>query len=143
MPSGASYRQRDAARLAATVFFLDRQIGTRTVAAALRAAGATVELHDDHFAQATPDTEWIPLVAQKQWVLITLDKNIRRNPLERDAYARARLRGFVVTAKGLRGQDIAGLLVRALPGMARRAQTQPAPALFAISAGGVFSRLIP
>jgi hypothetical protein len=142
MPSGASYSRRDAERLSSLVFFLDRQIGTRTVATALRAAGAEVELHDDHFPQATPDTVWIPEVAAKDWVLITLDKNIRRNPLERRAYQQVGLRGFVITGHGLKGDEIAALVTRALPGMARRAAGRPGPLLFAISAAGVFSKLI-
>ena len=142
MPSGASYARRDAVRLASLVFFLDRQIGTRSAAAALRAAGACVEVHDDHFAQATPDTEWIPAVAAKEWVAITRDKNIRRNPLERRAYEQAKLRGFVVTAQGLKGAEIAALLVKALPGMVRRSAGRQGPLLFTISASGVFTKLI-
>jgi hypothetical protein len=142
MPSGASFSRREAKRLASLVFFLDRQIGTRSAAGALRAAGARVEVHDDHFAQAAPDTEWIPAVAARGWVAITLDKNIRRNPLERQAYQHAKLRGFVVTAQSLKGAEIAALLVKALPGMVRRAAGRPGPLLFAISASGVFTKLI-
>jgi len=55
------------------------------VADALRAAGARVEVHIEHFEQNAPDTEWIPEVGRREWVLITKDQNIRRNPLERAA----------------------------------------------------------
>ena len=64
-PSVASGARRDAARLAALTFFLDYQIGRYVVADALRTAGAHVEVHIDHFAQNTPDTDWIPQVAQR------------------------------------------------------------------------------
>ncbi len=140
--SVASGARRDAARLAALTFFLDYQIGRHVVADALRAAGARVEVHIDHFAQNAPDTDWIPAIAQHEWVLITKDQNIRRNLLERAAYEEAQLRGFVVTGKDMNGSELASLLVRCLPGMVRRAAGRPGPLLFAISRGGMFGKLI-
>lgn len=142
MPSAASHARREAERLASLTFFLDYQIGRYVVADALRAAGARVEVHIDHFAQSAPDVEWIPEVGRRDWVLITKDKNIRRNPLERAAYQSAKLRGFVVTGVDMGGADLAQLLVRALPGMVRRAAGRPGPLLFTISSGGVFGKLM-
>lgn len=142
MPSAANAAQREAKRLASLTFFLDHQIGRYVVADALRAAGALVETHLDHFPGDKPDAEWIPEVGRRGWVLITKDQNIRRNPLERRAYESAKLRGFVVTGKDMSGKDLAELLVRCLPGMARRAAGRAGPLLFAISASGVFSKLM-
>jgi len=71
-----------------------------------------VEVHIEHFPQAAPDIEWIPEVGRREWVLITKDQNIRRNPLERAAYEGALLRGFVVTGKEMDGPELARLLVR-------------------------------
>ena len=142
MPSGASYAQREAERLASLTFFLDRQIGKYVICNALRAAGARVEVHDDYFAQATPDSDWIPEVGRRGWVLITKDQNIRRNPLELAAYHAAKLRGFVVTGKDMGAKDLADLLVLRLPGMARRVANRAGPLLFAISRGGIFTKLL-
>jgi PIN domain-containing protein len=142
MPSGASAVQREAERLASLTFFLDFQIGRYVVADALRKAGARVEVHLDHFNQNAPDTEWIPEVGHREWVLITKDQNIRRNPPERAAYASAKLRGFIVTGKDMGGKELADLLVRSLPGMARRAAGRPGPLLFTISRGGTFTKLL-
>ncbi|MGQ0511912.1 MAG: hypothetical protein ACT4P9_15015 [Betaproteobacteria bacterium] len=143
MPSGASSAERRRAeRLAATTFFLDHQIGRHVVADLLRAAGANVEVHLDNFKGDAPDTEWIPQVAHRGWVLITKDKNIRRNPLERAAYEQAGLRGFVATGGGLPGRELGDLLVRCLDGMLRRVHKRPGPLMFAISGNGVFSRVI-
>lgn len=139
--SAASRARRDAERLASLTFFLDYQIGRHIVADALRAAGARVEAHIDHFPQAAPDTEWIPEVGRQGWVLITKDTNIRRNPLERAAYEAAGLRGFVVTGKDMGGKDLAELLVRCLPGMVRRAAGRTGPLLFTISRTGIFTKL--
>ena len=142
MPSAASHARRDAGRLASLTFFLDYQIGRYVVADALRAAGAQVQVHIDHFAQSAPDIEWIPEVGRRNWVLITKDQYIRRNPRERAAYQSAKLRGFVVTGVDMDGADLAQLLVRRLPGMVRRAAGRPGPLLFTISGGGVFRKLI-
>jgi len=142
MPSASSSARREAARLASLTFFLDYQIGRFVVADALRAAGANVEVHIDHFAQAAPDAEWIPEVGRRGWVLITKDQHIRRNPLERSAYQSAGLRGFVVTGGDLNGPEMASLLVRLLPGMVRRVAGRAGPLMFSISRGGIFSKLI-
>ena len=142
MPSAANLSQRDLERLRSLTFFLDYQIGRHVVADALRKAGATVEVHIDHFAQAAPDLEWIPEVGRRGWVLITRDANIRRNPLERSAYERAGVRGFVVTGKDMGGPELAELLVRSLWGMVKRSAGRRGAFLFAISRGGVFTRLI-
>lgn len=143
MRSGASSAERrKAKRRAALTFFLDHQIGRYVVAEALRDAGARVETHLDHFVHDAPDTEWIPEIGRRDWVLITKDKNIRRNPLERMAYMSSGVRGFVVTAGNLKGEELAALLVRHLDGMVRRAHGRPGPLLFAISTTGTFSKLI-
>ncbi|MGZ5261336.1 MAG: PIN-like domain-containing protein [Burkholderiales bacterium] len=134
--------RRFTAQLDYLTFFLDYQIGRFVVAEALRAAGARVEVHIDHFEQNAPDTDWIPEIGQRQWVLITKDQNIRRNPLERAAYKGAQLRGFVVTQKDMSGLELASLLVRALPGMVRRAAGRRGPLLCSISRSGVFSKLL-
>jgi hypothetical protein len=142
MPSAANFERREAERLRSLTFFLDYQIGRYTVAEALRAAGANVEVHIEHFEQSAPDVEWIPEVARRDWVLITKDENIRRNPLERSAYEQSKSRGFVVTGKDMNGNDLAALLVRCLPGMARRVAGRPGPLLFTLTRQGTFSKLI-
>lgn len=142
MRSGASAARREAARLASTTFFLDHQIGRFVVAEALRATGAKVEVHLDHFPGSTPDTEWLPEVGRRGWVLVTKDQNIRRNPLERAAYESARIRGFVVTGKDMGGKELGELLVRCLSGMLRRTAGRTGPLLFTISRGGTFTKLI-
>lgn len=71
------------------VFFIDRSLGRKYVAEALRTAGATVEVHDDHFPQTTPDVEWLAEVGRRGWVVLSKDERIRRNRIERGAGSRA------------------------------------------------------
>lgn len=67
------------------VFFIDRSLGRKYVAEALRTAGATVEVHDDHFPQTTPDVDWLAEVGRRGWVVLSKDERIRRNRIEREA----------------------------------------------------------
>lgn len=142
MPSGASGARPEAARLASVTFFLDHQIGRYQVAEAMRSAGALVEVHLDHFRGDAPDVDWIPEVARRNWVLITKDQNIRRNPLERTAYIASNLRGFVLTGKDMNAREMGELLIRCLSGMVRRTAGRPGPILFTISRGGQFRKLM-
>jgi uncharacterized protein with PIN domain len=79
-------------------FFLDRSLGKKMVAEALRAAGAKVEVHDDHFAQDAQDEVWLTEVGSKGWVVLTKDQRIRFRVIEREALKAAGVRAFVLTA---------------------------------------------
>jgi len=82
------------------VFFVDRALGNRVVEA-LREAGAQVEAHRDHFAHDAPDTEWLPIVSQRGWVVLTKDVRLRYNPLEVQAIAQTNARVFILTTGNL------------------------------------------
>ena len=87
------------------VFFIDRSLGRKAVAEALRATGAMVEVHDDHLPQGAKDEEWLAYVGARHWVALTQDDRIRFHSHERLALLQASVRAFVLTAKGLRGED--------------------------------------
>lgn len=123
------------------VFFIDRSLGRKQVAQALREAGATVEVHDDHFPQTTPDVEWLADVGRRGWVVLSKDERIRRNRIEREALQAARVRAFFLTQQDITGQEMAELFSNALSGMTRRAVSEPAPFIFTISRSGKFSRV--
>lgn len=121
------------------VFFIDRSLGGRLVAQALRDAGAMVEVHDDHFPQNTQDVGWLKEVGRRGWVVLSKDERIRRNPLEREALENAGVRAFFLTKQGLTGPEMAALFVQALKGMRNRAVSQPAPFIYTLSSSGLFS----
>ena len=52
------------------------------------------------------------------------------------------LRGFVMTGHGMRGDDMAALLERSLPGMIRKVAGRMGPLMFSILRGGTFGKLI-
>ncbi|MCO5098511.1 MAG: hypothetical protein M9884_13730 [Rhodocyclaceae bacterium] len=123
------------------VFFIDRSLGRKYVAQALREAGAAVEVHDDHFPQTTPDVDWLAEVGRRGWVVLSKDERIRRNRIEREALEAAHVRAFFLTQQDITGQEMAELFSNALPGMTRRAVSEPAPFIFTISHSGKFSRI--
>ncbi|MEZ5614602.1 MAG: hypothetical protein R3E35_05245 [Rhodocyclaceae bacterium] len=59
------------------VFFIDRSLGRKQVAEAFREVGGTVEVHDNHFPQTTPDVDWLAEVGRRGWVVLSKDDRIR------------------------------------------------------------------
>src|SRR3990172_10338167 len=64
------------------VFFVDRSLGRKAVPEALRAAGARVEVHDDHPPQNAKDEDWLAYIGKRNWVALTQDARIRHHELE-------------------------------------------------------------
>ena len=123
------------------VFFIDRSLGGRIVAEALREAGAHVETHDSHFAQDTPDVDWLREVGRRGWIVLSKDEAILRHPVEREMLDAANVRAFFLTKQAMTGPEMAALFVRVLRAMANRAISQPAPFIYTISRFGHFTRV--
>lgn len=107
--------------------YLDRNLGKHVIAEALRTAGYPIEIHDDHLAPNAPDEDWIALVANKAWLAITKDKNIRYRFGEIAAIKEHGAMVLVVRAKNATGQELATLLEEAMPAIQRFARKTPAP----------------
>ncbi|MGL4552324.1 MAG: hypothetical protein ACRC33_14185 [Gemmataceae bacterium] len=106
--------------------FVDRSLG-KGVGRRLRDAGATVELHDDHFAQTTKDSEWIPDVTARGWVILTKDKNIRRPRGEREDVLAAAAKVFTLTGGSMSGEEMARTFIGHLVEIERIAGSQSPP----------------
>ena len=127
------------------IFYVDRCLG-KAVAKALRAAGASVEIHDDHFAQDAADEHWIREVTARGWVILTKDKNIRRRAGEREAVLTSNARIITLSSGNMRGEVMAALFVGHLAQMAALVASQPPPFVAVLSPGGlqiVFPRPAP
>jgi hypothetical protein len=117
-------------------FYVDICLG-KTVAEALKAAGATVEIHADNFAQDVEDTTWIPRVAARGWVILTKDKNIRRRHGEREATLLSQARMFTLSSGGMRGVVMAELFVSNLEAMEAMALALTPPFLAVVTRDGI------
>jgi hypothetical protein len=120
----------------APTFFIDRCLGSQDVATALRAAGASVEVHDDHFARGALDVEWLPEVGERGWIVLTKDTRLRRHPQELRVLVAAGVGAFVLTAGNMRAADMAGAFTTALPRMLRVIATRTRPFVATVSESG-------
>jgi hypothetical protein len=67
------------------VFFVDRDLGRR-FSEILRAGGLVVEIHDDHYpgVEKPPDHVWLQMTAERGWVAVSHDANIRHTSRSRE-----------------------------------------------------------
>jgi hypothetical protein len=100
------------------------------------------ERHGEHFPAGTEDSIWLPFVGQKGWILLTKDKRIRFNDLEKQAVIANRVREFYFTSGNFNGEAMAALLAVALPEMFRLCRMHRPPFIASITkAGNVHVRL--
>jgi hypothetical protein len=109
---------------------------------ALVQLGIQHQRHGQHFAPGTQDTVWLPVIGEKGWILLTKDKRIRFNDLEKEAVVAYRVREFYFTSGNYSGAEMALMLVAALPEMIRLCGKQAPPFIASITkAGKVHLRL--
>jgi hypothetical protein len=65
-------------------FFFDNNLG-KQLSEGLKAFGEDTCHLQDHFNPDTSDDEWLKFIGEKGWFLISVDKRIRRRPIERQA----------------------------------------------------------
>jgi len=118
------------------IVFIDRCLGRYDVRHQLESAGVKVRLHDDHFGKDIDDETWIREVSESDWVILTKDKAIRRNPLEKQTLLECNAAAFILTAKGLDGEQQAQAFLAALPRIQRSVLTFSRPLLATVSASG-------
>jgi len=111
------------------VFFSDENLGRRIFPEILREAGVTLEIHADHFAQGAPDTDWLPEVGRRGWILLTIDARLRYNPLEQKSILKNNVAAFVFTG-GATHADKAAAFLRAR-GRIRRLLSRTIPPFIA------------
>lgn len=98
-------------------FVVDRSLGGKIVAAALRSAGAVVKVHDGHFKKDDPDELWLTKVGASGWVALTKDEQILHRPAEIVALFEAATAVFALVGGDLKGTEIARAWIAALPVM--------------------------
>ena len=85
----------------------------------------------------------MPFVGKQGWVLLTKDKKIRFNELERSAIRRYRVREFYLASGNYSGAEMAAMLVAALREMARFYRRYDPPFIASISKSGKVSLRFP
>jgi len=102
----------------------------------LRAAGARVEIHDEHFPETATDQDWLDEVGRRGWIVLTKDHRIRYRRAEIEAIKAARVGAFVLTPRNLTGRQNGEVFAKALPRMIRYAAAHPRPFIVAVTKVG-------
>jgi predicted nuclease of predicted toxin-antitoxin system len=107
-------------------YFIDRALG-KSIGKALEDLGVKVEFHNQHFPPDSPDIEWLPIVSERGWIVLTKDENIGRNELEIQAMALANAKVFALVSGNIKREDMINIFVNAMEKIDKFAQGNNAP----------------
>ena len=109
--------------------FVDRSLGRIKVPRLLRAEGLRLRTLAEHCGipadELVPDTEWLHLTGEQDWLAVMKDDRIRYVSAEKQALITHRVRALVITNANLAATDMASRIIRALPAVAEICQTRP------------------
>jgi hypothetical protein len=92
-------------------FFFDENLGIQ-LSNGLREFGEdTCHLHE-YFAPGTHDEIWLQDIGERGWFLITVDKRIRRRPIEKEALLKYKVGAFFLGGKTMSRWDRIRQVVR-------------------------------
>lgn len=117
-------------------FFVDRSLGGRDVATALRRASWTIQTHLEVYGardQRVEDVEWLELCGRQGWPALTMDQRIRYRPVEIAAIRRYRVKAFALTSGNLTADAQAQRFIRNAAQIDAACE-QPGPFLYAVHA---------
>jgi hypothetical protein len=117
------------------VFIVDECLG-KSVADALRSVGAQVKLVTEEFGPGTPDKDWLPDVGRHGWLLITKDKRIRQNPVERRALQLAGVQAFFMGVRNPGAEEASAVVKDNAVRMVEFALKHEPPFVVVIRKGG-------
>ena len=117
------------------VFFADYCFGKRG-AIALRERGYRVEWLLDHFEMDARDVEWLPIVSQRGWVILSADKAMKARPVEFEALLRSGARMFVLARGDYTGQAVINIISTHLDKIIAHVEANPGPYIVSLSTKG-------
>lgn len=105
-----------------------------------RKAGLTVESHSAWFRHDTPDTQWLPRVGRKGWVVLMRDQKIGTRPLELQTLINAGVKAFVLTTGQLSNQQNFQIFIKAMPAICSMAESTSLPFIARVRPSGAVER---
>jgi predicted nuclease of predicted toxin-antitoxin system len=124
-------------------FLLDASLGSGKVLRALQAAGAYILLVDDLYPPATADEVWLTEAGKQGWIVLSKDKYIRRRIHERQALLDHDVAAFILTSGSLTGDEMAEIMVKALPKIKAFVANYPRPFIAKVVRSGEVSLFAP
>ena len=116
-------------------FIFDENLSPK-LARGLKEFGEETSHLRDYFAEGTSDEEWLRRIGEEGWTLITLDKRIRRRPIERDALKNYKVGAFFLGGKTMRRWDYVKQIVRAWENIKHLAESETPPFAYQINTYG-------
>lgn len=118
------------------MIFIDRSI-PKSVAEALKKVRDDIVWLEDVFNHRTKETEWLPEVGQRGWIVISRDKKIRTRPGERRILQESNVGCFIVAQKQnpTRWQYLK-LLAATLDRIEETYEATPRPFIYKIDSAG-------
>jgi len=123
--------------------FLDENLAGKRLPEGLRKDGLTVKLLHEEFQRGILDADLFPLVGKQRWILLTKDNQIRRRPLEVDAFIAARLRVFVFESAEMTSEEMLDAFRGAVSAIDRVVRNQKPPFVMRIGRNGRVTALWP
>ena len=119
------------------ILFLDRSMGKGLGRTLRRIKGfpATIETHDAHFAQDTPDDVWLAEVGQRGWIAMGQDYRLHLVDVERDAIRAHRVGVFYLWGANASQWEQLRVLAKAWDRI-EAASREPAPFIYRIMKDG-------
>jgi hypothetical protein len=82
-----------------TALLFDRSMGS-ALPRTLRQLGVEAEAHADHFADGTPDEDWLAEAAARGWAVVTGERRVASAPAAREVLRAAGVGCFVLAPGG-------------------------------------------
>jgi hypothetical protein len=121
-------------------FFIDRSLGSRHLAEALRVRGQIVHtlssVYGEQVGQSIVDERWLGDSGAHGWIVLMKDDAIRRRPAEREALIAAGVRAFCLTNAQLRSAEQTDRFVINLDRILQQAR-KPGPYIYGVYASGL------
>ena len=116
-------------------FFFDENLGLR-LSDGLKAFGEDTCHVLEYFERGTADEVWLQYIGEQGWLLITVDKRIRRRPLEKDALKKNHVGAFFLGGKSMSRWDRIRQIVRAWHRMTEIAEKEKRPFAYQVNYHG-------
>jgi hypothetical protein len=98
--------------------------------------------HKERFREDVGDVEWLTVAGEKEWIVLTRDKNIRLREIERNALLSANVAAFVFTGGNASGVEMTEAILAALPRIGRFLAKNRPPFICRITASGQVEPLL-
>jgi hypothetical protein len=123
-------------------FFFDRNLGTAIPQALLHLrVPAGIHYHRQYFRDTALDDEWLPIVGQNGWIVITQDTKFYLLPNELDALKRYSIGCFYLGTAAATRWTTFRLLARSYDRIGDIVASTPTPFIYAIRPDGRVTRV--